>query len=638
MKRTSLFVLLVACTMLSRGQTNIEALSLDNIAATYTQQSIQMQCDTTINLNYSSAITGLSVSGTAILNHASNSLVRITLQDEYDTEYLVYELYPLLADSDTVTFENVAFETSVLDNVMAERLNIKVINGVLQLGEINTSTHAVSNYTTRQISTLNAQNTYIIEKLNENLEKNNMPWRAGETTISQLTYEEKKALFGGEVPNLGGFEYYAGGVFVMPNYDYTAAVNPTSSLSATNSSTSYVPEWDWRNRHGKNWVTSVKNQGNSATCWAFAALGALEAYVNLYFNRLLNLDLSEQELVSCTGRDSDYYGGWSRDALEYIIENGVMDEDSFSFLDAPGNCSNKPTSSNERIWIESYITLEDLGGTVDNLKSLVHKAPLALSVASWGHAVTLVGYKVLEAGDRFYVKATSGETAIREWITIEEGDPLIGSTAWIVKNSYGTLQDDNGYVYLVTNISDIRAHKTCLIQGDVTSLNPTHNILSTDVDNDGYYFWGVGERPADLPFWAQEEADGDDSNPLYGALDAYGNLESISETSYPTLIINTTVVCDEVSHICNDIRIVNGGKLTITADITRGITSSITVEDGGELIIDGGSITRGSVVVKSNGTMSITGGGELLLNDSNNFKVEQGGIYYQLFGKIQIID
>ncbi len=111
-----------------------------------------------------------------------------------------------------------------------------------------------------------------------------------------------------------------------------------------------------------------------------------------------------------------------------------------------------------------------------------------------------------------------------------------------------------------------------------------------------------------------------------------------SETSYPTLIINTTVVCDEVSHICNDIRIVNGGKLTITADITRGITSSITVEDGGELIIDGGSITRGSVVVKSNGTMSITGGGELLLNDSNNFKVEQGGIYYQLFGKIQIID
>lgn len=628
----------MVCAILSRGQTNIEMLSLDNIATTYTQQGIQTQCDTTINLNYSSAITGLSVSGTAILNHASNSLVRITLQDEYDTEYLVYELYPLLADSATVTFENVAFETSVLDNVMAERLNIKVINGILQLDEISTSTHTVSNYTTRQISTLNAQNTYMIDKLNENLEKNNMPWRAGETTISQLTYEEKKALFGGEVPNLGGFEYYVGGVFVMPNYDYTAAVNPTSSLSATNSSTSYVPEWDWRNRHGKNWVTSVKNQGNSATCWAFAALGALEAYVNLYFNRLLDLDLSEQELVSCTGRDSDYYGGWSRDALEYIIENGVMDEDSFSFLDAPGNCSDKPTSSNERIWIESYITLEDLGGTVDNLKGLVHKAPLALSVASWGHAVTLVGYKVLEVGDRFYVKATSGETEIREWITIEEGNPFIGATAWIVKNSYGTSQDDNGYVYLITNISDIRAHKTCLIQGNVTSLNSIHNILLTDADNDGYYFWGVGERPTDLPSWAQEEADGDDSNPLYGALDAYGHLENISLASFPDITINAEVAWNEDDYIYNNVRVVNGGKLIVSADVKKYFMSTITIEDGGELIIDGGSITRGSVIVKSNGEMSITGGGELRLSDSNNFRIEQGGIFYQSLGKIQIID
>lgn len=66
--------------------------------------------------------------------------------------------------------------------------------------------------------------------------------------------------------------------------------------------------------------------------------------------------------------------------------------------------------------------------------------------------------------------------------------------------------------------------------------------------------------------------------------------------------------------------------------------SSITVESGGELIINGGTITRGNVVIKDNGKMSITGGGEIRLSDSNNFKVEQGDIFNQSFGKVKIIN
>ena len=36
--------------------------------------------------------------------------------------------------------------------------------------------------------------------------------------------------------------------------------------------------------------------------------------------------------------------------------------------------------------------------------------------------------------------------------------------------------------------------------------------------------------------------------------------------------------------------------------------------------------------------MSITGDGEIRLNNSNNFKVEKGGILNQYFGKIGTID
>ena len=62
------------------------------------------------------------------------------------------------------------------------------------------------------------------------------------------------------------------------------------------------------------------------------------------------------------------------------------------------------------------------------------------------------------------------------------------------------------------------------------------------------------------------------------------------------------------------------------------------VEGGGELIINGGTITQGNVVVKSGGKLSITGGGEIRLSDSNNFKVEVGGIFNQSFGKVCIAD
>lgn len=55
---------------------------------------------------------------------------------------------------------------------------------------------------------------------------------------------------------------------------------------------------DWRS---SNIITSVKNQGNCGSCWAFASIAAAEAYLvkEGKFNKD-NIDLSEQYLISCT--------------------------------------------------------------------------------------------------------------------------------------------------------------------------------------------------------------------------------------------------------------------------------------------------------------------------------------------------
>ena len=629
MKRTCLLMLMAFSIVVLRGQTSIATLSLHGITDRCTQQNMYLHCDTTIILNYQSAITGLSVSGVATLQHESNSLVRITLQDDYDTEYLVYELFPLLADSNVVEFDNVAFESVILDYVNAKQLNVTLINATLQLEAINISTNSVSNYAVRQTSTLASQGAYIIEKLNENLEKNNMTWRAGETSISQLTYEEKKAMFGGEVPNLGGLEYYIGGVFVMPDFSYSQTKHSSSLLSVD--TVAYVPEWDWRNRHGKNWMTPVKNQGTCGSCWVFSALGVIESYANLYYNQQLNLDLSEQEIVSCYGIDG-CKGGHPKSALLKSKYNGVIDEESFPYVGENGDCDDKLVPSKELIKIDEHQLFFRSFYPENKLKEILYRAPVTFDVPSWRHFLVLVGYKTLQVGDEISVDEIMGNKII-----IEEGDSLVGATVWILKNSWGESFGDNGYIYLVTDWSNIG--DSYYIIGDITSLNyDCSDIVIEDRDNDGYYFWGIGERPEGVPSWAQGEADGDDSNPLYGALDAYGNLERISLLSYPDIVIDSEMIWEDDNYIYNNIRIVNGGKLTISSNIKKYFTSSITIENGGELVIDGGSITRGSVIVGSGGKLSILGDGEIILSHFNNFKVEQGGVFNHSFGKVKTID
>lgn len=638
MKRFNILLFLIVCITLSSAQNNVSTLSLNHIEETYIQQGLSVVNDTTISLNYTSPISGLSVSGIATLNHSSNSLVRITLEDEYHTEALVYEVYPLLADSSVITFNNVAFETAILDNVIAKSLHIKIVNATLQLNDIHVSTQAVSTaaFSSRQSQVLEAQSSYVIDKLNDNLEKRNLPWRAGETSISRLTYEEKKGLFGGDVPNLGGFEYYKGGIFVMPDYwENHENITPQPLAMNTNEESTedpYVREWDWRNRHGKNWMTSVKDQGYCGSCWAFAAVGTLEAYINLYYNQQLNLDLSEQELVSCapvmysengilkTRLGEGCIGGNFYSAYLYIKENGLVSEDDFKYVSIGGDngdCADKSTSPKEQIKFNDYTILPTHLVGDSALKKALFRSPHEINIKNWHHALVVAGYKNIQAGDSLYIKLPERE----EWFKIQEDNPLVGSTAWLLKNSYGTDWGENGYAYVVAQWDSIEVN---CIEKEIESLNYTNNnIVVEDKDNDGYYVWGIGEKPE----WILEDADGDDTNEYYGPINEYGHLQKINLTSNQPYVIYTNYEYS-TGHINLHLRIVNGGILTIRENtaITMHPDATITVESGGEIIIDGGIINKANITLKEGGKLTLQNGGQINLKSNDSFNAELGSI------------
>ena len=466
----------------------------------------------------SNPVGGLVISADIDL-HSDTSLVRVILRDVNNNEYLVYEVYPLLADNASFSVTEKGEETASLNNITPAGLEIQIVDASFHLTNIVTS--RADGFTPQaRADFLKSQASARINEINQNLRKKNLPWVAGETSFSHMTYQQKKAYFGGTLPNLNGIEYYAGGVYVMPGSLDDQSLNDNfHGLTSGAEGSPYVKEFDWRNRHGQNWVTPVKDQGYCGSCWAFGPVGATELMVNLYYNRHIDMDLSEQEVVSCSGGGS-CSGGWPDLAMNYLATDGVTDEPCFSYEALDLACAVKCTNPSEKVKIGGYSPMGE--GSDEALKKMVLGGPVSIALLSWRHVITLVGYKTLNAGDTIY--SFNGDEV--NWWTITNDSPFNGRTVWIIKNSWGTDWGENGYAYYFTDISFFDPYQTFQLTGKVMSKGYTDaDIACVDQDGDGYYTWGMGPKPAYCPP-SPDEPDGDDSNPCFGPMDEYGNLQS----------------------------------------------------------------------------------------------------------------
>ncbi len=338
-------------------------------------------------------IYGLTISANIEIN-GDRSLVRVILVDDEMHEYLIYEAYPLIVDAKYISVNDVCEETCLLKGKKPSLVKVQIIDASISIKEISILTSPLKlheDVTSLRKQIKKAQDSAKINKLNSRRYKKKIKWIAGETSISRLFYEEKKKLFGADkVPNLQGAEYYQGGIFEIKSGDEPLAEEGSNGSSL-------VESFDWRNRHGANnpdspyydgdptgsgWITPVKSQSCNH-CWAFSPVHATEAFVNLYFNQHLDLDLSEQDVASCSGGNLGCCkGGYPATALNHIINTGVVDESCFPYSASCESCGNKCSYSSELIKIGGRL---NLGYYENEIKqAVIDYGPITFGIRSCG--------------------------------------------------------------------------------------------------------------------------------------------------------------------------------------------------------------------------------------------------------------
>ena len=613
MKRYIITALCAFIVCRAWGQLNAPCFTIDipeNTPALYNNIPLTIDEDSTVIELDDTPIYALAVTGQVEMHTANNSMARIILVDNYGTEYLVYEVNSLLTDTNRVSFENVGRETLWQDMIFASHLVVRLTNATVTMNIPTLVTELLeqSSPTIKRARTM-AQNDTIVNVLNRNLIARDIPWRAGRTEISDLEYTDRKLLLGNNSP-LHNIEYYTAGYYVDPTVEEELN-NPTTYTSGPIEDVieemkekfeeilKYPNEFDWRNRHGKDWTTLARDQKKCNSCWAFATVAALESYVNIYYNQKLDLDLSEQELVACMKGTCDI-GDNLFNPMNYIYQNGIVGEKDLAYDLQNIDCSEKAPNSQIHIRPEQffYCPVDAFYNPIASLRSLLIKRPISVAIDSLQHALLFVGYKLITESDRLYI--------YENYELAEKIDPkYVNQTSWTVKNSWGLTWGTYGFGNII--LSERLLAQCASPWGKIISKG--HNdsdIVCSDADNDGYYFWGIGDKPAHCPVWASDIPDGDDSDPMYGAMDEYGHLDSIDPDFKETKIIVTNTTWSTPQVISSDLSIPSGVTLTVTSYLTMHPDAQILIQ-GGRLIIDGGTIRNG--YIRNKGSLIIKGGG-----------------------------
>ena len=293
-------------------------------------------------------------------------------------------------------------------------------------------------------------------------------------------------------------------------------------------------EHNWRNHYGKDWTTPAKNQGNCGSCWDFAAIGTFESIIKIRENRSeINLDLSEQYVLSCLPAAANNYGegclgGTPYGAFYYMMDdsdegnsyNGAIPESCFPYQAS----DDVPCSEKCEEWVDYLIPIADCGQSWlgfdssearDSIKSLIYqKGPISAGINVTND---FIQYWSLIHNEESYYSNTNEPwgNRLNHIIVIigwKDDDNIENGGYWICKNSWGTDWGYDGFFnieygglfigyyiawvdYVSENERPLKPIKPFGTTNGNVSMEYTYSSSCIDPNGDNVYYlfdWGDG--------------------------------------------------------------------------------------------------------------------------------------------------
>ncbi len=240
--------------------------------------------------------------------------------------------------------------------------------------------------------------------------------------------------------------------------------NPQPTMSFD----SLPSQFSWTN-FGGDWTTPAKDQASCGSCWAFSALGAMEAAIDISsWNPNTNIDLSEQYILSCLGGAGSCSGGWMSDAIDYIQStssgqygnsiNGCpiescMPYQAVDYIPCDDKCddwdymTSPPAADNKLFEIEDWgatTTSEDNPSDWQMLKTwIMTYGPLSVDILAtgWG-SYWSSNHDPNDVYENDDYGTTNHGVLLCGWV---DDDSILNGGYWIIKNSWGTGWGYNGF-------------------------------------------------------------------------------------------------------------------------------------------------------------------------------------------------